>query len=140
MVEQSFDQSEGRYLVNWSIDGLVKQLVNRFISQLNNMLHLSYLLIIRWLVLHSKAPKSGEILIFICLQKDGKQWCDAPKFYCTHYNGWPQWLLSSFVDPSIVWHLSGDKHQNLSRLRLPNISKWYYYPQTKGPLIWRKAS
>ena len=32
-------------------------------------------------------PKSREILMFVCLQKDAKQGCDATKLDCTHCAG-----------------------------------------------------
>ena len=31
-----------------------------------------------------RAPKSHEILMFVCLQKDAKQCCDAAKLACAH--------------------------------------------------------
>ena len=35
----------------------------------------------------NSAPKSLEILMFVCLQKDAKQCCDATKLDCTHCTG-----------------------------------------------------
>ena len=32
-------------------------------------------------------PKSREILMFVCLQKEAKQCCDATKLGCTHWAG-----------------------------------------------------
>ena len=32
----------------------------------------------------NRVPKSHEILMFVCLQKDAKQCCDATKVGCTH--------------------------------------------------------
>ena len=44
-------------------------------------------------------PKSCEILMFVCLQKDAKQCCDATKNDRTHCVGQQpaQWVLSRFV-------------------------------------------
>ena len=35
----------------------------------------------------NKPTKSREILVFVCLQKDAKQCCDATKLDCTHCTG-----------------------------------------------------
>ena len=35
-------------------------------------------------MMFNRGPKSGEILMFVCLQKDAKQCCDAAKLDCTH--------------------------------------------------------
>ena len=35
----------------------------------------------------NRAPKSHEILMFVCRQKDAKQCCDATKLDCTHCAG-----------------------------------------------------
>ena len=44
-------------------------------------------------------PKSREILMFVCLQKDAKDWCEATKLDRTHCAGLrpAQWVRSSFV-------------------------------------------
>ena len=62
-----------------------------------------YVVIVR-AVLHvflNGVPKSPEILMFVCLQKDAKQCCDATKLDRTHCAG------------------RQPKHQNLMRLRHP---------------------
>ena len=73
----------------------------------------------------NQEAKSHEILMFVCLQKDAKQCCDASSLI-----GYSLcWSTTTVVDQhnecdltlwhhSIVWHLFGDKHQNLTRLSL----------------------
>ena len=75
----------------------------------------------------NEVPKSGEILMFVCLQKDVKQCCDATKFDRTHCAG--QWHASltstmSMIELCGITALFGifletNKHQNLTRLRCP---------------------
>ena len=45
--------------------------------------------------------------MFVCLQKDAKQCCDATKLD----------VLIVLVAELCVWHLFGDKHQNLMSLK-----------------------
>ena len=35
----------------------------------------------------TRVPKSHEILMFVCLQKDAKQCCDVSNLNCTHSTG-----------------------------------------------------
>ena len=67
-------------------------------------------------------PKSREILMFVCLQKDAKQCCDATKVGCAHCAGRRQSAstMSSSklcgVTALFGVFLETNKHQNLMRL------------------------
>ena len=65
-------------------------------------------------------PKSHEILMFVCLQKDHKQCCDATKLDCTHCAGHcagqrQHKYNQTLWHRSIVWHLFGDTNIKISR-------------------------
>ena len=65
-------------------------------------------------------PKSREILMFVCLQKDTRQCCDAIKLDCTHCDVNDQQTIP--IDLCDITALSGvfleeHKIQNLVRLR-----------------------
>ena len=56
-------------------------------------------------------PKSHEILMIVCLQKDIKQCCGATKlegFHCACLKPALEYTLTLWCH-SIVWHLFGDK-------------------------------
>ena len=59
--------------------------------------------------------------MFVCLQKDAKQWCDATKMGCTHCSGRLLTAVGqnnkynpSLWHYSIVWRLFGDKKTSKS--------------------------
>ena len=65
--------------------------------------------------------KSREILMFVCLQKDAKQCCDATKRGCTHCAGRRPQAGDQHNEYNlalwhhhIVWHLFGDKQTSKS--------------------------
>ena len=77
---------------------------------------------------HPATPrKSREILIFVGLQRDAKQCCNAAKRECTHCDGLQPTVIDQHnQDCPALWHQSivmgpfGDKQTlNLRRLRLP---------------------
>ena len=68
--------------------------------------------------------KSREILMFVCLQKDAKQCCDATKFDSTHCAGQRRQSLTSTMSTIKLCcitalfgiFLGTNKHQNLAML------------------------
>ena len=64
----------------------------------------------------NRPPEYPEILMFVCLQKDSRQWCDARSLI----------VLIVLADEFLAIVLETNKHPNLTRLRWPmhNHQSW----------------
>ena len=89
------------------------------------------------------APKSREILMFVCLEKDAKQCCDATKLDYTHCAGRRPQVgdqrnehSRTLWRHSIVWRLFGDKQTSKSRETYNQVTNELQNSEIlSGPLV-----
>ena len=85
--------------------------------QIHIIAHFKIMIIIASMWRHNKQPSSWENLVFVYLQKDVKQCCDATKLKFTHFTGHHQHDKYKQVSlhHSIVWRIFGDMPQQISK-------------------------
>ena len=86
-------------------------------------------------LLFNMVPETCDILMFVCLQKDAKQWCDAAKLERTHCAGHqPAQLVQSSYSHTRLSHPVTNKHKTqpsgyeLTQDQPPGYNQQMTYP------------